>query len=92
MSNFLPWQASGNECAAYFCAPYWPEFRKIDFLRAIRTYQIREKERRSNTLFRPISLLKEYSKVELEEIIELSKRALEVTRSDVVKILRDIKI
>ena len=43
-SNFLPWQASGNECAIYISAPYWPEFRKIDFLRAIRSYQIREKE------------------------------------------------
>jgi tritrans,polycis-undecaprenyl-diphosphate synthase [geranylgeranyl-diphosphate specific] len=40
-SNFLPWQANGNECAAYFCAPYWPEFRKTDFLRAIRTAQTR---------------------------------------------------
>jgi tritrans,polycis-undecaprenyl-diphosphate synthase [geranylgeranyl-diphosphate specific] len=40
-SNFLPWQANGNECAAYFCAPYWPEFRKIDFLRAIRVAQMR---------------------------------------------------
>lgn len=40
-SNFLPWQANGNECAAYFCAPFWPEFRKIDFLRAIRTAQVR---------------------------------------------------
>ena len=40
-SNFLPWQANGNECAAYFCAPFWPEFRKIDFLRAIRTVQAR---------------------------------------------------
>jgi len=40
-SNFLPWQANGNECAAYFCAPYWPEFRKVDFLRAIRTAQTR---------------------------------------------------
>jgi len=40
-SNFLPWQANGNECAAYFCAPYWPEFRKIDFLRAIRIAQTR---------------------------------------------------
>jgi tritrans,polycis-undecaprenyl-diphosphate synthase [geranylgeranyl-diphosphate specific] len=38
-SNFLPWQANGNECAAYFCAPYWPEFRKLDFMRAIRTAQ-----------------------------------------------------
>ena len=91
MSNFLPWQASGNECAAYFCAPYWPEFRKIDFFRAIRTYQMRYKERGSNTLFRAISLLKEYVKVELEEIIESSKHALEVTRSDIIRILRDIK-
>jgi tritrans,polycis-undecaprenyl-diphosphate synthase [geranylgeranyl-diphosphate specific] len=40
-SNFLPWQANGNECAAYFCALYWPEFRKIDFLRAVRTAQLR---------------------------------------------------
>jgi len=40
-SNFLPWQANGNECAAYFCAPCWPEFRKIDFLRAIRVAQNR---------------------------------------------------
>ncbi len=40
-SNFLPWQANGNECAAYFCAPYWPEFRKVDFLRAVRTAQLR---------------------------------------------------
>ncbi|HNW38676.1 MAG TPA: polyprenyl diphosphate synthase, partial [Methanosarcina vacuolata] len=30
VSNFLPWQANGSECAAYFCAPFWPEFRKID--------------------------------------------------------------
>lgn len=43
-SNFLPWQANGNECAAYFCAPYWPEFRKVDFLRAIRTAQARRPE------------------------------------------------
>jgi tritrans,polycis-undecaprenyl-diphosphate synthase [geranylgeranyl-diphosphate specific] len=45
-SNFLPWQASGNECAIYISAPYWPEFRKVDFLRAIRAYQVREKEHR----------------------------------------------
>lgn len=40
-SNFLPWLANGNECAVYFCAPYWPLFRKIDLLRAIRVYQQR---------------------------------------------------
>jgi len=42
-SNFLPWQANGNEAAVYFCTPYWPEFRKIDFLRGIRTYAHRER-------------------------------------------------
>jgi tritrans,polycis-undecaprenyl-diphosphate synthase [geranylgeranyl-diphosphate specific] len=40
-SNFLPWLASGHESAAYFCAPYWPLFRKIDLLRAIRIYDQR---------------------------------------------------
>jgi len=45
-SNFLPWQANGNEAAVAFSAPYWPEFRKIDFLRAIRTYENREESRR----------------------------------------------
>ena len=41
-SNFLPWRAAGNEAAAFFCAPYWPEFGKTDLLRGIRTYQARE--------------------------------------------------
>jgi len=45
-SNFLPWQASGNESAIYIAAPYWPEFRKIDFIRAVRAYQSREREHR----------------------------------------------
>ena len=40
-SNFLPWQANGNECAVYFCAPYWPQFRRIDLLRAVRVYRQR---------------------------------------------------
>jgi len=42
-SNFLPWLANGNESAVYFCAPYWPSFRKIDLLRAIRLYDQRLK-------------------------------------------------
>jgi len=42
-SNFLPWQANGNEAAVYFTTPYWPEFRRIDFLRGIRTYSNRDK-------------------------------------------------
>ncbi len=40
-SNFLPWLATGHESAVYFCAPFWPLFRKIDLLRAIRTYDQR---------------------------------------------------
>jgi tritrans,polycis-undecaprenyl-diphosphate synthase [geranylgeranyl-diphosphate specific] len=40
-SNFLPWLANGHESAVYFCAPYWPLFRKIDVLRAIRIYDQR---------------------------------------------------
>ncbi|QSZ67757.1 di-trans,poly-cis-decaprenylcistransferase [Methanofollis aquaemaris] len=45
-SNFLPWMANGNECAVYFCAPYWPVFRRIDLLRAIRVYDQRMRRRR----------------------------------------------
>ena len=49
LSNFVPWQALGNECIAYFCAPFWPEFRRVDLLRAIRTYQEREEEKRQRS-------------------------------------------
>lgn len=48
-SNFLPWQANGNECAVYFCAPYWPQFRKIDLLRAIRVYRQRAEPARGRS-------------------------------------------
>ena len=37
LSNFLPWQTAN--CIVYFCDVYWPEFRKIDLLRAIRVWQ-----------------------------------------------------
>jgi tritrans,polycis-undecaprenyl-diphosphate synthase [geranylgeranyl-diphosphate specific] len=40
-SNFLPWLANGHESAVYFCAPYWPMFRRIDLLRAVRVYSQR---------------------------------------------------
>lgn len=40
-SNFLPWLANGHESTVYFCAPYWPLFRKIDLMRAIRVYSQR---------------------------------------------------
>lgn len=45
-SNFLPWLAGGHESAVYFCAPFWPLFRKIDLLRAIRVYSQRVEAQR----------------------------------------------
>ena len=39
LSGFLPWQSAYSEF--YFCDAYWPAFRQLDFLRAIRTYQLR---------------------------------------------------
>ncbi|MDK2789848.1 MAG: tritrans,polycis-undecaprenyl-diphosphate synthase [Methanothermococcus sp.] len=41
ISNFLTWQSSYSEL--YFCETYWPQFRRIDFLRSIRDYQRRER-------------------------------------------------
>ena len=55
-SNFLPWQANGNEAAVYFSAPYWPAFRKIDFLRGIRTYDNRVRARQRSRLQRARTL------------------------------------
>lgn len=37
LSGFLLWQASSSYL--HFCDVYWPNFRKIDFLRAIREWQ-----------------------------------------------------
>lgn len=39
LSGFLPWQSVYAEY--HFAEAYWPAFREIDFLRAIRTYQQR---------------------------------------------------
>ena len=39
VSNFLLWQLAYSEL--YFTDVYWPGFRHIDLLRAIRTYQQR---------------------------------------------------
>jgi tritrans,polycis-undecaprenyl-diphosphate synthase [geranylgeranyl-diphosphate specific] len=41
VSNFLLWQLAYAEL--YFTDIYWPGFRKIDFLRAIRSYQLRRR-------------------------------------------------
>lgn len=41
VSNFLLWQLAYSEL--YFADIYWPGFRKVDFLRAIRSYQNRQR-------------------------------------------------
>ncbi len=90
ISNFLPWQANGNECAAYFCAPFWPEFRKIDFLRAIRTYQTREHERQKNTVMRIVKMLSYYGKVEVEDVIRISRKFIAIPKDEVINILHEL--
>ncbi len=41
ISNFLLWQLAYSEL--YFVDVYWPGFRRIDFLKAIRSYQMRRR-------------------------------------------------
>jgi short-chain Z-isoprenyl diphosphate synthase len=41
LSGFMLWQSAYSEY--YFCDAYWPAFRKLDFLRAIRSYQQRQR-------------------------------------------------
>jgi len=41
LSGFLLWQSSYSEL--YFCDSLWPELRKVDYLRAIRDYQKRDR-------------------------------------------------
>jgi short-chain Z-isoprenyl diphosphate synthase len=41
MSGFLLWQSAHSEF--YFCEAYWPDFRRIDFLRALRAYADRHR-------------------------------------------------
>lgn len=41
LSGFLLWQSVHSEY--YFCEVYWPDFRRIDFLRALRDYAHRER-------------------------------------------------
>jgi short-chain Z-isoprenyl diphosphate synthase len=41
LSGFLMWQSAHSEF--YFCDPYWPEFRKTDFLRALRDFASRQR-------------------------------------------------
>ncbi|HLI35833.1 MAG TPA: isoprenyl transferase [Streptosporangiaceae bacterium] len=41
IGGFLLWQSIHSEF--YFCDAYWPAFRKVDFLRALRSYAARER-------------------------------------------------
>lgn len=41
LSGFLLWQSAHSEF--YFCEAYWPDFRHVDFLRALRSYAERER-------------------------------------------------
>jgi short-chain Z-isoprenyl diphosphate synthase len=41
LSGFLPWQSAHSEF--YFTDVYWPAFRELDFLRALRTFQQRKR-------------------------------------------------
>ena len=73
-SNFLPWHANGNEAAVFFCAPYWPEFSKVDFLRAIRTYENREQSWRRTRARRALALVRAFGNAELEEARQVVDR------------------
>lgn len=41
LGGFLLWQSHQSEF--YFCEAYWPDFRRVDFLRALRSYAARER-------------------------------------------------
>jgi short-chain Z-isoprenyl diphosphate synthase len=41
LSGFLLWQSAHSEL--FFCEAYWPDFRRVDFLRAVRAYADRER-------------------------------------------------
>ncbi|MEM6455323.1 MAG: polyprenyl diphosphate synthase [Acidobacteriota bacterium] len=41
LSGFLLWQSAHAEF--YFCDAHWPAFREIDFLRALRSYDLRQR-------------------------------------------------
>jgi short-chain Z-isoprenyl diphosphate synthase len=41
LSGFLLWQSAHSEF--YFCEAFWPDFRRLDFLRALRDYSQRNR-------------------------------------------------
>ncbi|QHS16394.1 polyprenyl diphosphate synthase [Halopenitus persicus] len=73
-SNFLPWHANGNEAAVYFCAPYWPEFSRVDFLRAVRTYESREESWQRTRTDRATALVRAVAEIEVAEARSVARR------------------
>ena len=41
LGGFMLWQSASSEL--YFCEAYWPDFRRVDFLRALRAYSLRQR-------------------------------------------------
>ena len=41
LGGFLLWQSAHSEF--YFCEAYWPDFRRVDFRRAVRAYALRDR-------------------------------------------------
>ena len=41
LGGFMLWQSTSSEL--YFCEAYWPDFRRVDFLRALRAYSLRQR-------------------------------------------------
>ena len=41
LSGFLLWQSAHSEF--WFCEAYWPDFRRVDFLRTLRAYAARQR-------------------------------------------------
>ncbi|GAA4850512.1 isoprenyl transferase [Saccharopolyspora rosea] len=41
LSGFMLWQSAHSEY--WFCEAYWPAFRRVDFLRALRDYAVRHR-------------------------------------------------
>lgn len=73
-SNFLPWYGNGNEAAVCFCTPYWPEFNKVEFFRAIRTYESREESWQRDKNHRAIVLLRAIAESEFRDSKEAVNR------------------
>ena len=49
LSGFLLWQSAYSEM--WFTEAYWPEFRRVDFLRALRDYTARHRRYGGHLLF-----------------------------------------